>query len=328
MRKHTVAYLAGDGVGPYLISQSVRILDKLGATYGFSIDGKDYPFGKGAFNKAGTPLPDESVKGIRKSDAAIVYAVDAKDIPGPTPVGILRKKLDLFAEVRVVNSIPGHWSLRPAIHLAFVREITEGFLADRNLFKGNGEWMTDSDTACSLRVIHYSASKRIAEFGFSFALTMGYKKLTAIHKATIFQMTDGLFLRACRETAEKYRDIDYEEKTADDCAGDLVSNPEKFSVILSTNMFGDILSDEGAALVSGLCVGVNIGSEAKVYMPVRHGAAYDYADSHFDFMPRLCSLVELLRGLGEKEAATGLNDAMLKTQGKGTRYLEELFENL
>jgi len=311
MRTYRIALLTGDGVGPVLAEESAGLLELLGRQTGFRCELERCPFGREAFLKTGTPLPEASLAGIRSADAAIAAAVDAKDVRGPTPVGLLRKELDLFADVRPIRSRPGRWSLRENLDLVVIREITQGFLSDRNLHAGSGEWMSDENSAFSLRVVTYEASRRIADYAFEYAERNGRRKVTALHKAAIFKMTCGTFLRACRNASAAHPAIAYEEEVADSAANGLIAHPERYDVLLTTNLFGDILSDEAAALVSSLAPSVNQGPGVRVYLPVNHAPSYRaLAEDRYDPMPALLCLHMLLRDLGETEAAELLDGAV------------------
>lgn len=311
MRTHRVALLTGDGIGPVLAREADDLLALLGHRFGFCCETALLPFGREAFTAFGTPLPDETAKGIRSADAAFAAAVDAKGVTGPTPVGLLRKKLDLFADVRPIRARPGRWSLREDLDLVVIREITQGFLSDRNLHAGCGEWMSDADTAFSLRVITYGANRRIADHAFDYAEKNGRKKVTALHKSSIFKLTCGTFLRACRDAAAAHPAVAYEEEVVDNAANGLIAHPERYDVLLTTNLFGDILSDEAAALVSSLAPSVNQGPGARVYLPVTHSPSYEAlkADA-YDPIPALLCLHMLLSELGEPEAAAALDGAL------------------
>lgn len=324
MRTHRVALLSGDGIGPVLADQAQGLLALLGQRLGFQCQCTRLPFGKSAFEACGTPLPPETAQGIRAADAAFAGAVDAKGVAGPTPVGLLRRELGLFADLRLIRARPGRWALRENLDLVVVREITQGFLSDRNLWAGSGEWMSDPDTAFSLRLITYQASRRIADFAFDYALTHGRRKVTALHKASIFKQTCGTFLRACRDAAEACPQIAYEEEVVDNAANGLITRPEQYDVLLTTNLFGDILSDEAAALVSSLAPSVNRGPEASVYLPVVHSPAYQALEADvYDPFPALLCLVMLLRDLGESEAAQmldrAINASLIWFDRKGTQ---------
>lgn len=313
MRTHRITLLSGDGIGPVLAEEMAEALNLLGEKIGFQCELRRCSFGREAYLKTGTPLPEETVESIRSSDAAIAAAVDAKDVAGPTPVGLLRKKLGLFADVRPVRARPGRWSLREDLDLVIIREITQGFLSDRNLHAGSGEWMSDENTAFSLRVITYEASRRIADYAFDYAEKNGRKKVTALHKASIFKQTCGTFLRACRDAAAVHPGIAYEEAVADSAANGLIAHPERYDVLLTTNLFGDILSDEAAALVSSLAPSVNQGPDTRVYLPVTHSPAYEALEQdRYDPIPGFLCLHMLLRDLGETEAAALLDKAVGK----------------
>lgn len=309
--KCEIVLLQGDGIGPCLCAHSEKLLAAFGARFGLEVVVHTMPFGKKSLSREGSILPARTVQAVLASDGTILFGVDSIQMPA-SPVGLLRRTLDLSVEIREVRTLPGSWCYRPDLDLAFVREISQGFLSDRNLYAGSGEWMTDADTAMSLRVITYAASKRASERAFSYAAHRGQQRVTAVHKAAIFKKTCGTFLRACRDTAARWPDIAYEEMAADDVAGALISAPQKFGVLVTTNLFGDLLSDEGAALVSGRCVGANYGPHARVYMPVHHDAEYAAltVDS-FDPVPGLLCLVALLRDAGAPEAATLLQDEIL-----------------
>jgi len=314
MKTHQIAFLMGDGVGPILCRECEETLRLLADRCGFQPEFKELPFGKGAFEQSGDCLPPETVTAVESADGALLFGVDSSGIPGATPVGRLRRDLKLYAELREVQAYPNRWTVDPGIRVSFVREITEGFLCDRNLYRGAGEWMTDENTAMSMRVITYEASHRIARYAFDYARKNAYKRVTAAHKATIFKMTCGMFLRACRDVAALYPEIDYEESAVDDVAGRLVSEPGHYGVIVTTNLFGDILSDVGSALVSGQCVGVNIGAQGKVYMPVSHSAAFRQLEEDvFDAVPALLSAVRLLKDVGEMEGQALLQQAVIQT---------------
>lgn len=311
MRTHRITLLSGDGIGPVLAEELAGTLELLGMRTGFQCVLERRPFGREAYLKTGTPLPEETVESVRSAEAAIVAAVDAKDVKGPTPVGLLRKKLGLFADVRPIRARPGRWSLREDLDLVVVREITQGFLSDRNLHAGSGEWMSDQDTAFSLRVVTYEASRRIAEYAFDYAERNGRRRVTALHKASIFKQTCGTFLRACRDAAAAHPGIAYEEVVADNAANGLIAHPERYDVLLTTNLFGDILSDEAAALVSSLAPSVNQGPGVRVYLPITHSPAYeDLARDCYDPVPGFLCLHMLLRDLGETEAAALLDKAL------------------
>lgn len=308
---YRIALLEGDGIGPVLAGRTAALLRILGKRHGFCVRIERYPFGKSAYEQTGSALPQPTKEGILAADAALVAAVDGKGIPGSTPVGLLRRELELFADVRPIRSRPGRWCFRPDLNLVMIREVTQGFLSDRNLACGNGEWMSDRDSAFSLRVITYSASRRIADYAFAYARQHGRKKITALHKEPIFKMTCGTFLRACRDAAVRYPEIEYAEELVDNAANGLIAHPGTYDVILTTNLFGDILSDEMSALVSSMAPGANYGPGARVYLPVTHAPAYEALKNDvYDPIPALLGLVMALEDLKEGPAAAALSGAI------------------
>lgn len=329
MNQLHLALLSGDGIGEAAGHELDSVLHLLADRFGFKCRVTPVPFGRKAYDTYGIALPEASVTAIREADAALFAAVDSSGIPGTTPVGLLRRQLGLYADVRPIRSGSGRQALRPDIDLVFIRETTQGFLSDRNLYAGNGEWMSDENTAFSLRVISYEASRRIADFAFSYARTHGRKKVTAIHKVSIFKMTCGTFLRACRDSAVAYPEITYEEEVADSTANGLVAHPQRYDVILTTNLFGDVLSDEAAALVGDLAPSVNIGAQSRVYSPISHSPAYSLlaADSYDPIPPLLC-LQTLLEDLGQAQAAAALGTCTASVAAQTGIHTTQLWSQL
>lgn len=273
-KEYKIALLSGDGVGAELIESASLVLQAAAGSHGFELQFHTYPFGKKAYDQCGEACPAETLAGIRSSTATLLGAVCVKGIPSPSPIGFLRKELNLFADVRPIRSFPGIWSLRPNIDMVCIRESTEGFIADRNLYKGYGEFMTSKDQVVSLRVISRRACENIAKFAFEYARKNNRKKITALHKANVLKMGCGLFLEAVQHIAVDYPDIESCDESVDSAAGGLIKNPENYDVLLTTNLFGDILSDEAAGLVSGLVPTGNFGTSTPFFMPIDHSPHY------------------------------------------------------
>jgi len=266
----TIAVLRGDGIGPEIMRATLRVLDELKA-------GLEYEFveaGLAAQEKFGELLPAATLESIAKHRVALKS-------PLTTPVGggfaslnvELRKRFDLYANVRPALTIPGTKSLYEGIDIITVRENTEG------AYIGEGQHLSaDGETATLTQKVTRRGSERIVRYAFDLARKVGRKKVTVVHKANILKTTSGLFLKVAREVAANYPDIVCTEMIVDNCCMQLAMNPHQFDVIVTTNLFGDIVSDLCAGLVGGLGLapGANIGTEAAIFEAV-HGSAPDIA---------------------------------------------------
>jgi isocitrate dehydrogenase (NAD+) len=300
MRRLTV--IPGDGIGPEVMNAVVEILQTVKAPF-------EYEFrdaGEVALRKYGSLLPPETMASIETTKLAIKG-------PTTTPVGgghksinvTLRQAFDLYANVRPVKSLPAVKCINDHVDLTIVRENTE------DLYAGL-ERMVDENTAESIKRITRKGSGRIARYGFELARRTGRKKVAIVHKANIMKMTDGLFLNTCMETAREYPDIETRDVIVDNCCMQLVSRPEQFEMIITQNLYGDILSDLCAGLVGGLGIvpGANIGEKAAVFEAV-HGSAPDIAGQNkANPTALLQSAVMLLQHIGELEKARNILAAM------------------
>lgn len=309
MSTYQVALVPGDGVGREVLAAARRVLERVQETDGrFELAFRDYVAGRAAVGVSGTALPQETLDGIRASDAALLGALAGGG--GRSPTGELRRALDLYADVRPVRSYRGAWAMRPDVDIVFIRENTEGFLADRNMFAGQGEFMPTPDTVMSLRVLSRRGSERIARFAFDFARSHGRKKITVAHKSNVLRMGCGFFLDVVRGVAKDYPDIVMDEELVDSIANAMIGGADKYDVVLTTNLFGDILSDEGSALVSNLVPTANIGPQVAVFRPV-HEAKLKEADRDIvnPLSAILCAAM-LLRQLGEEAGGRRIEAAV------------------
>ena len=269
MAKYTISLITGDGIGPEQTAAAKKILETISdnSTTRFTII--EVEAGDSALVKQGNALPESSVDAIKKSQACLKGPVgeSAADV-----IIVLRRMFDLYANVRPVKSYPNIPSLSDKVDLVTVRENTE------DVYLG-WEFNADENTVVALRVTSRRASRRIAEYAFKTAMLRSEKcKVVAVHKANVLRKGDGLFVATCKEVAKKYPEIHYSELYVDACSMNLIRNPEEFDVIVTTNLFGDILSDEAAQVVGGLGMGpsANIGDQFALFEPV-HGAAFDIA---------------------------------------------------
>ena len=266
--QYSVALIEGDGVGPEVSKGSLVILDALRKRLGLRIAIKQAPAGDDCKRTTGVALPDSSLKTILGSDACLKAPV------GETAADVilrLRQLLDLYANIRPAKSLPGVPSLKPGIDLVIVRENTE------DLYKG--QEFEFAGGVVALRTITRFASERIAKYAFELAEQRGgARKVVAVHKANVLRKSDGLFSQVCREVSKAYPNVSFSEMLVDAAAMNLIRDPLSFDVIVTTNLYGDILSDEAAQLVGGLGMtpSANIGEEFALFEPV-HGAAVDIA---------------------------------------------------
>jgi 3-isopropylmalate dehydrogenase len=306
-----ILVLEGDGIGPEIMAATVAVLEGLGLALQF----ERATIGFAALDAQGSTLPDRALEMARTADGIILGPVSHNDYPpvaqgGINPSGELRKRLDLYANIRPARS-RGAPRCGTPVDLVLVRENTEGFYADRSMFWGNGEIMPTPDLALALRKITRHGSTRIAEAAFRIAMQRSRRKVTAVHKANVLRISDGLFLECTREVANRYPQVDYDERIVDAMAALLVRDASQFDVIVTTNMFGDILSDEAAEIAGslGLAASLNAGANHAVAQ-AQHGSAPDIAGKDRANPSSLIgSAAMLLAWLGERRGDERLTRA-------------------
>lgn len=300
---HQICLLPGDGIGPEVIAAAETVLRALP----LELDFTRAEIGFGAYEHLGTPLPDSTLEAIRAADAALFGAVTTPpNLPGYfSPVVRMRQSLDLYANLRPTRSIP-HPASRPNIDLVLVRENTEG------LYAGIERLEDDGNRAITERVITRRGSERIARKAFDLARQTGRSKIHIVHKANVLRQTCGLFRAAALEVAREYPDIETLEMLVDTCAMELVRAPEQFQVIVTTNLFGDILSDEACMFVGGLGVAAsaNIGADAAVFEPVHGSAPPLVGTGKANPTATFFAAAMMLEYLGEAEQASRLRRAV------------------
>ncbi|MDQ1324129.1 MAG: isocitrate dehydrogenase [Chloroflexota bacterium] len=312
---HQVTLIPGDGIGPELAEATRRVLDASGVAFEWEVQDA----GEGVMAQYGTPLPDHVLESIRRNKVALKGPITTPVGSGFRSVNVtLRQVLGLYANLRPARSIKGLQTRYEDVDLVIVRENTE------DLYAGI-EHMVGKDAAESIKIITRAASERIARFAFEYAVANGRRKVTAVHKANIMKMSDGLFLESCRTVAADYAGrIEFEDRIVDNMCMQLVQKPELYDVMVLPNLYGDIVSDLCAGLVGGLGVapGANIGTEASVFEPV-HGSAPKYAGlNKANPTALLLSGVLMLRHLGEQDAAVRVETALREViaEGKDTTY--------
>lgn len=331
---HNVTLIPGDGVGPQVTEAARRVLEASGVAFNWDLA---YA-GADVLEKYGTPLPESVLESIRKNRVALKGPVTTPVDSGFRSINVaLRKKLDLYACVRPCKTYRGVPSLYNNVDIVIVRENTEDLYAGIEFEKGTSkaakliELIADTegsevrtDSGFSLKLISETGSRRIVKFAFEYARTCGRKKVTAVHKANIMKFSDGLFLAVAREVAKEYPDIQFEDRMVDNMAMQLVKRPHQFDVLVTPNLYGDILSDLCAGLVGGLGVapGANIGDDIVVFEST-HGSVPKYAGQNkVNPMAMMLSGVMMLRHLGETKAADRLEEAIagVIAEGKNVTY--------
>ncbi|MBM3724453.1 MAG: isocitrate dehydrogenase (NAD(+)) [Acidobacteria bacterium] len=308
---HKVTLIPGDGIGPEVAAAVVRILDAAGV----AIEWDRVELSTDVILAAGKTLPDPVLASLDRTRVGLKGPVTTPVAGGFSSVNVaLRKRLDLFANVRPVRTVPGLKTRYQDVQIDMVifRENTE------DLYSGL-EHEVVKDVVESLKIITRHASIRIAEYAFEFARKQDRRQVTAVHKANIMKLSDGLFLRCCREVAERYAGIEYKELIVDNASLQLVMRPETFDVLLLPNLYGDIVSDLAAGLVGGLGIvpGANMGEKHAVFEAV-HGSAPDIAGKGVANPTALLqSSILMLRHLGESTIANRVQAAMERTYAEG-----------
>jgi len=311
---YKIAVLPGDGIGPEVVEASVKVLDAAQeASKGLKLK---LLYGKAGYNciaKYGTNLPEETIALLKESQACFKGPMTTPEEPGsPVSAAVkIRKMFNLYANVRPCRSLPGVASLRPNIDLVVVRENTEG------LYSG-AEFEVAPGVGIAMRIITKEASMRIAEFAFKLAAKRR-KRLTYVHKGNILKITDGIFKNAVKEVAAKYPEVALEELHVDVAAMQLIKRAESFDVIVTTNLFGDILSDEAAQITGtlGLAAGANIGDSYGMFEPV-HGSAPKYTGQNkVNPIATVMAASMMLEYLGEKEASGKIEKAVMEVLREG-----------
>lgn len=314
--KHTITLIPGDGIGPEITAATVRVIEATGV----DIDWETQILGSQALEKYGETLPAQSIDAMRKTKVALKGPIMTPIGKGFTSVNVgLRRALDLYANVRPVKALPNVKCRYPELDLVIVRENTEG------LYSGL-EHVVVPGVVESLKIITEKASTRICRYAFEYARDNGRKKVTAVHKANIMKVSDGLFLECFYAVAKDFPEIETEDKIIDNCCMQLVMRPEQFDVMVMENLYGDILSDLCAGLIGGLGLapGANIGELGAVFEAV-HGSAPDIAGQGIANPTALMlSAIQMLHYIGEKEAAQRFESALFAVFEEGKAITKDL----
>ena len=319
MAKHTITLIPGDGIGPEVVAATVQIIEAAGV----EVEWETQLAGAHALEKYGTTLPDAVLESVKRNKVALKGPLTTPIGKGFTSVNVgLRKALDLYANLRPVRALPNVESRYPNLDLVIVRENTE------DLYAGI-EHVVIPGVIESIKIITEKASTRIARYAFEFARIEGRKKVTAVHKANIMKLSDGLFLECFYNVAKDYPEIESDDKIIDNCCMQLVMRPEQFEVLVMENLYGDIVSDLCAGLIGGLGLvpGANIGEAGAVFEAV-HGSAPDIAGQGVaNPTAVLQSSILMLRHIGERDAAERIEKAMLTVFTEGNVRTKDIGGN-
>ena len=279
----TLGILDGDDIGHEVVPAAVEIAKAAAAKHGLAIDWRPMPIGRRALDTHGSTLPEGTLETLATYDGFILGPIGHRDYPkvpaAINPHPIMRKHFNLFANVRPTRSYPGIGCLYDDIDLIIVRENNEGFQPDRNVVMGTGEFRPTDEMTISVRVITRTGSNRVARAALKLARERPRRTLTLVHKDTVFKMGCGMFVEECYKAAEEFPEVTVNEVIVDTFAMRLVRDPQSFDVVVTTNMFGDILTDEAAGLVGGLGMapGLCIGDGDFAMAQATHGSAPDIA---------------------------------------------------
>jgi len=316
MAKHTITLIPGDGIGPEIIAATVRIIEASGV----DIEWETQIIGAYALEKFGTTIPDATIESIKRNRVALKGPLTTPVGKGFTSVNVgLRKALDLYANVRPIKALPNVPCRYPELDLVIIRENTESLYA-------GVEHVVVPGVVESIKIITEKASTRIAQYAFEFAKSHSRKKVTAMHKANIMKLSDGLFLECFYNVSKKFPEIPADDKIIDNACMQLVMRPEQFDVMVLENLYGDIVSDLCAGLIGGLGLapGANIGEQGAVFEAV-HGSAPDIAGQGIaNPTAILMSGILMLRHLGEMDAADRVEKAMMEVFAEGNVRTRDL----
>lgn len=317
---YTITLIPGDGIGPEVSAAAIRIIEATGV----KVEWERVLAGAEAIEKFGSPVPDSVIESINRNKVALKGPISTPIGTGFASANVyLRKTLNLYANVRPARSLDGVKTRFDNVDVVVVRENSE------DLYSGL-EHIVVPGVVESLKIITEPACTRIGKYAFEFARNFGRKKVTAVHKANIMKLADGLFLDCVRKVSKDYPEIEYQEMIVDNTCMQLVSRPEQFDVMVMENLYGDIISDLCAGLVGGLglTASANVGADGVSLFEAVHGSAPDIAGQNLaNPIALILSSVMMLRSMGELAAATRMENAVLTTLKNGNHMTRDLGGN-
>jgi 3-isopropylmalate dehydrogenase len=331
-----IGILLGDDIGLEVVPECVKVMKAAAARTGLAIDWHPFPIGKAGHEQHGDTLPDVTEAGLRDMHGWIMGPIGHNAYPRGDPTWVMppvRKKFDLFAALRPALSHPTIPSVHKDVDIAFFRELTEGLLYSETVVAGQPEFRPNDDITIAMRVITRKGSNRVAREAFELARTRKRKKVTAAHKEPVYRLACGMFAEECRKVAKEYPDVTFDEMMIDSIAMKLVFAPQQFDVVVTTNQFGDILTDIGAGLVGGLGLapGLCVG-EKQAMAQATHGSAPDISGRNIANPYALIMSGQMLMGwLGRKHkepkasaAAELMQKAVTKVIAEGRHLTKDL----
>ena len=278
-----IGILDGDDIGLEVVTECVKVMKAAAARTGLAIEWRPVPIARKAHDELGHTIPPGTLETLEALDGWVLGPIGHREYPRGDPTWVnahpvFRTHFGFYANYKPFKSYPNIPSIHKGVDMLFLRETTEGFKVDANLYKGYGEFAPTEDTVIGICVTTRKKSRLIAEAAFEAARTRPRRKVSAVHKNTVYRMGDGLFAEECRKVAARYPDVEFEEVIVDTCALRLIMSPQQYDVLVTTNLYGDILTDEAAGLVGGLGLapGLNAG-ERHAMAQATHGSAPDIA---------------------------------------------------
>jgi len=276
-----IGVLLGDDIGLEVVPEAVKVMKAAAAKSGLAVEWSEHPIGRRGHELHGHTMPEVTVKALEKTDGWICGPIGHGAYPRNDPTWImppLRKRLDLFASIKPVKSYPNIPSVHKNVDIVFLREVTEGMQSSDTVLAGSGEFRPNDEISIGMRVVTRKGANRVAREAFEIARIRKRKKVTALHKEPVYRLVCGMFAEECRKVAKEYSDVELEEVLIDGFAMKLVMKPQQYDVVVTTNQFGDIITDEGAGIVGGLGLapGLCVG-ERQAMAQATHGSAPDIA---------------------------------------------------
>jgi 3-isopropylmalate dehydrogenase len=331
-----IGILLGDDIGLEVVPECVKVMKAAAARTGLAIEWHPFPIGKAGHEQHGDTLPDVTLRGLQEMHGWIMGPIGHAAYPRGDATWVMppvRKKFELFAALRPSRSHPTLPSVHKNVDIAFFRELTEGLLYSETVIAGGPEFRPNDDVTIAMRVITRKGSNRVAREAFEFARTRPRKKVTAAHKEPVYRLACGMFAEECRKVAKEYPDVTFEESMIDTISMKLVMAPQQYDVVVTTNQFGDILTDIGAGLVGGLGLapGLCVG-EKQAMAQATHGSAPDIAGRNIANPYAMIMSGQMLMGwLGRKhnepkatEAARHIQSAIDKVIADGKHLTRDL----